>query len=251
MHVPKNVAMLSRRILWGFALSLALAPSVLAGEFKLGPKAVLELFTSQGCSSCPKADAMFEQVGKRPDIVTLAYHVDYWDYIGWQDTFGTAENSDRQRDYAEAWGSSRIFTPQMVVNGKGGVVGSKTEAVNGALASATLPLTVSLTEQQGGLIDISVPAQADLPAGTIWLVTFLDHADVTIERGENEGKRIGYTQIVTGRQVLGMWDPKTGAKLTLPVREALTGKANGAVIMVQQEKAGLPGPILGAASFTL
>jgi hypothetical protein len=164
MHVPKNVAMLSRRILWGFALSLALASPVLAGEFKLGPKAVLELFTSQGCSSCPKADAMFEQVGKRPDVVTLAYHVDYWDYIGWQDTFGTPENSDRQRDYAEAWGSSRIFTPQMVVNGKGGVVGSKTDAVNGALASATLPLTVSLTEQQGGLIDISVPAMPTSPA---------------------------------------------------------------------------------------
>ncbi|WP_423065774.1 DUF1223 domain-containing protein [Devosia sp. CN2-171] len=243
--------MLSRRILWGLSLSLTLASPVFAGEFKLAPKAVLELFTSQGCSSCPKADALFKEMGKRSDVVTLAYHVDYWDYIGWPDTFGTAENSDRQRDYAEAWGSSRIFTPQMVVNGRGGVVGSKTAAVNGALASATLPLTVSLTEQQGGLVDISVPANADLSGGTIWLITFLDHADVTIERGENEGKQISYSQIVTGRQVLGMWDPKTGAKLTLPLHEVLTGKANGAVILVQQEKAGLPGPILGAASFTL
>ena len=243
--------MLPRRILWAASLSLALASPIVAGEFKLAPKAVLELFTSQGCSSCPKADALFEQMGKRQDVVTLAYHVDYWDYIGWQDTFGTAENSDRQRDYAEAWGSSRIFTPQMVVNGKGGVVGSKTDAVNGALASAALPLTLSLTEQQGGLIDIDVPPKADLPGGTIWLVTFLDHADVTIERGENEGKSIAYTQIVTGRQVLGMWDPKAGARLTLPVDEVLTGNSNGAVILVQQEKSGLPGPILGAASFTL
>ncbi|MBN9310975.1 MAG: DUF1223 domain-containing protein [Devosia sp.] len=242
--------MLFRRILWGFALSLVFASPVLAGEFKLGPRAVLELFTSQGCSSCPKADAMFEQMGKRPDVVTLAYHVDYWDYIGWRDTFGTAANSDRQRDYAEAWGSSRIFTPQMVVNGRGGVVGSKTDAVNGALANATLPLTVSLTQQGGDLIDISVPAQAGLPGGTIWLVTFLDRADVAIERGENEGKKVAYTQIVTGRQVLGVWNPKAGAHLTLPVNEVLTGESNGAVILVQQEKSGLPGPILGAASFT-
>jgi hypothetical protein len=242
--------MLFRRIFWGLSLSLALASPVLAGEFKTAPKAVLELFTSQGCSSCPKADALFEQMGKRPDIVTLAYHVDYWDYIGWRDTFGTEANSDRQRDYAEAWGSSRIFTPQMVVNGKGGVVGSKADKVNGALATASLPLAVSVTEQQGNLVDVSVPANAGLPGATIWLVTFLDHADVTIERGENEGKQVAYSQIVTGRQVLGMWDPKAGAQLTLPIDEVLTGQSNGAVILVQQEKAGLPGPILGAASFT-
>ena len=235
---------------WGLSLSLALASPALAGEFKIAPKAVLELFTSQGCSSCPKADALFEQMGKRPDIVTLAYHVDYWDYIGWRDTFGTQANSDRQRDYAEAWGSSRIFTPQMVVNGEDGVVGSKADKVNGALATAALPLTVSLTEQQGNLVDISVPANASLPGATIWLVTFLDHANVAIERGENEGKEVAYSQIVTGRQVLGMWDPKAGAQLTLPIDEVLTGQSNGAVILVQQEKAGLPGPILGAASFT-
>lgn len=242
--------MLSRRTFWGLTLSLALVSPSLAGEFKIAPRAVLELFTSQGCSSCPKADAMFEQMGKRPDVVTLAYHVDYWDYIGWRDTFGDAANSDRQRDYAEAWGSSRIFTPQMVVNGKGGVVGSKVDAVNGALASAALPLTVSLSQQGGDLIDISVPAKTDLPGGTIWLITFLDRADVAIERGENEGKKVAYTQIVTGRQVLGMWDPKAGARLTLPINEVLTGASNGAVILVQQERSGLPGPILGAASFT-
>lgn len=242
--------MLFRRIIWGLSLSLVLASPTFAGEFKLGPKAVLELFTSQGCSSCPKADALFVEMGKRPDVVTLAYHVDYWDYIGWEDTFGTAENSDRQRDYADAWGSSRIFTPQMVVNGKGGVVGSKADAVDGALSTATLPLNVSLTEKPGDLIDISVPAKADLSGGTIWLVTFLDHADVDIERGENEGKKVAYTHIVTGRQVLGMWDPKAGSSLTLPVDEVLTGESNGAVILVQQEKNGLPGPILGAASFT-
>ena len=98
--------MLLRPILWGLSLSLALAGPVFSGELKLGPKAVLELFTSQGCSSCPKADAMLDEMSKSPDVVVLAYHVDYWDYIGWEDTFGSPENSQRQRDYADAWGSS-------------------------------------------------------------------------------------------------------------------------------------------------
>ena len=88
-------------------LAFGLPAASVAGEFRQGPKAVLELFTSQGCSSCPPADALLDEMGQRPDVVTLAYHVDYWDYIGWQDTFGAKENSKRQRDYAAAWGSSR------------------------------------------------------------------------------------------------------------------------------------------------
>jgi hypothetical protein len=242
--------MLSRSILCGVSLSLALISTALAGEIKLAPKAVLELFTSQGCKSCPKADAMLDEMGKRPDVVALAYHVDYWDYIGWEDTFGAKENSDRQRDYAESWGSSRIFTPQLVVNGKGGLVGSKRDAVNGALGSASLPLDVKLSEAPDDMLQVSVPAKAGEPDAMIWLVTFLDRADVTIERGENEGKQVAYTQIVTGRQVLGMWKAGAGAELTLPLAEVLTGRSNGAAILIQQDRDGLPGPIVGAASFT-
>ncbi|MDF2981275.1 MAG: hypothetical protein K0Q69_1047 [Devosia sp.] len=242
--------MLSRSILCGVSLSLALISTALAGEIKLAPKAVLELFTSQGCKSCPKADAMLDEMGKRPDVVALAYHVDYWDYIGWEDTFGAKENSDRQRDYAESWGSSRIFTPQLVVNGKGGLVGSKRDAVNGALGSASLPLDVKLSEAPDDMLQVSVPAKAGEPDAMIWLVTFLDRADVTIERGENEGKQVAYTQIVTGRQVLGMWKADAGAELTLPLAEVLTGRSNGAAILIQQDRDGLPGPIVGAASFT-
>jgi hypothetical protein len=242
--------MLLRALFCGVSLSLALIPPALAGEIKLAPKAVLELFTSQGCASCPKADAMLTEMSKRPDVLALAYHVDYWDYIGWEDTFGTKENSDHQRDYAESWGSSRIFTPQLVVNGKGGLVGSKRDAVTKALGGATLPLDVKLVEAAGDMLQISVPARAGEADAMIWLVTFLDHADVAIERGENEGKQVTYTQIVTGRQVLGMWKADAGAELTLPLAEVLTGRSNGAVILIQADRGGLPGPILGAASFT-
>ncbi|MGV3491469.1 MAG: DUF1223 domain-containing protein [Devosia sp.] len=238
-----------------FARSLLVAALVLvtpavAGEFKIAPKAVLELFTSQGCASCPKADAMLEEIGQRDDVVTLAYHVDYWDYIGWEDTFGAKMNSELQRDYAERWGSSRIFTPQLVVNGEEGMVGSKRELVNKAVGGASLPLTVSLAESAGDMLDVSVAGHDGYRKSAIWLVTFLDRADVLIERGENKGKQIAYTQIVTGRQVLGMWDPANGASLTLPLSEVLTGRSNGAVILIQEERDGLPGPILGAASFT-
>lgn len=231
-------------------LSLALILPAFAGELKLEPKAVLELFTSQGCSSCPTADAMLDAMSKRPDIIVLAYHVDYWDYIGWKDTFGSPENSQRQRDYATAWGSARIFTPQLVVNGKGGLVASKPDNVNTALADASLPLDVKLTSADDDMLHISVPASAGVRGAMIWLVTFLDRADVAIERGENQGKKLSYMQIVTGRQVLGMWDPKAGSQLTLPLSEILTGNSNGAAILVQEEHDGLPGPIVGAASFS-
>ena len=241
--------MLLRPFLTILGVSLALTAPVLAGELRMGPKAVLELFTSQGCSSCPKADAMFDALSKRKDVVALAYHVDYWDYIGWQDTFGTRENSDRQRDYARSWGSSRIFTPQLVVNGTGGVVGSRAEEVDAALRAASLPLEVTLTATADDMLDVSIGPKAGLKDAVVWLVTFLDRADVTIERGENEGKLVTYSQIVTGRQVLGMWEPEIGAHLKLPLAEVLTGKSNGAVILVQEEHNGLPGPILGASSF--
>ena len=242
--------MFFRSILCGVSLSLALIVPALAGEIKHAPKAVLELFTSQGCSSCPKADAMLDEMSKRPDVVALAYHVDYWDYIGWEDTFGAKENSDLQRDYAQSWGSSRIFTPQLVVNGKGGLVGSKRDAVNSALGGANLPLDVKLVAVADDMLQVSVPGKPGQADAMIWLVTFLDRADVAIERGENEGKNFAYTQIVTGRQVLGMWKADAGAELTLPLAEVLTGRSNGAAILIQEDRDGLPGPIIGAASFT-
>lgn len=230
-------------------LALSMLPPVVAGELRAKPKAVLELFTSQGCSSCPQADALLEQMNQNSDYIALAYHVDYWDYIGWPDTFGAKANSDRQRDYAESWGSSRIFTPQLVVNGVKGVVASRKKDVDSALGTTGLSLPITLTPSKD-MLEVSIEGNDDMQEGVVWLVTFIDRAEVDIERGENEGKRIAYTQIVTGRQAVGVWDPDTGAHLKLPLSEVLTDTSNGAVIMVQQERNGLPGRILGAASFT-
>ena len=242
--------MLTRPFHIAALLALAFTVPAAASELRIGPKAVIELFTSQGCSSCPKADALLEELSKRKDLVALAYHVDYWDYIGWADTFGSKAYSDRQRDYAESWGTGRIFTPQMVVNGTAGVVGSKRDLVSSEIAKAKLPLAVTIRETAKGMLQVSVPGRDDLNDAVVWLITFLDRAEVEIERGENKGRTVAYTQIVTGRQVVGMWESDTGAQLKLPLDEVLGNGSNGAVIMVQEERNGLPGAILGAASIT-
>jgi hypothetical protein len=234
------------------AAALLGASASSALELRQSPKAVLELFTSQGCSSCPKADALLEKMGEQDDLITLAYHVDYWDYIGWQDTFGDKANTKRQRDYAAAWGSSRIFTPQLVVNGACGVVGSKQDEVDAAIDAATMPLTVSLKPDTADVLDVTVPGAEikGVNSAVVWLVTYIDRAEVEIGRGENKGRKIAYTQVVTGKQPLGSWQPATGANVRLSLDKVLTGGANGGAILVQEDRNGLPGPILGAASFT-
>jgi hypothetical protein len=231
------------------AAALFVAP-VQAAELRLHPKAVLELFTSQGCSSCPTADLKFGDLSRQTDLITLAYHVDYWDYIGWTDTFGRKENSELQRAYAQSWKSSRIYTPQLIVNGRKGVVGSRDQDVTEALGGATLALPVEISVGDR-MLDVTVGPGAAGADAMVWLVTFKDHAQVQIERGENAGRTMDYRQIVTGRQMLGMWDPATGTHLKLPLSELKADGSNGAAILVQTDKDGLPGPILGAASFRL
>jgi hypothetical protein len=237
----KSISFLSAMV----AVTLIGAPAG-AAEIRVNPKAVVELFTSQGCSSCPKADAVFSELGKRGDLIALAYHVDYWDYIGWADTFGAKANSDRQRAYAESWGSSRIYTPQLIVNGSNGVVGSREKDVSGAIDAAALNLPVGLTVGTN-MLEVTIGPQASGAPAMVWLITFKDHAQVVIERGENAGRTMDYDQIVTGKQMLGMWDAVAGTHLKLPLAELTADGSNGAVILVQGDKNGLPGPILGAS----
>ena len=211
---------------------------------------MLELFTSQGCSSCPPADALLKSMQGRPDIIALAYHVDYWDYIGWPDTFGGKDNTARQQAYAKAWGSSNIYTPELVVNGRKDVVGSNKSDVDGAINQASLVVPVALSIDSDNMLNVLINGKAEEAHGaSVWLVTYIDKAAVKVERGENAGHTLDYTQVVTGRHILGMWDPQNGATLKLPLDEVLAAPSDGAVILVQREKDGLPGPIMGAASF--
>jgi len=242
--------MTPRRALGALVLLLALlpAPGGQAETLRLQPKAVVELFTSQGCSSCPPADARLTELSGRKDVIALAYHVDYWDYIGWRDSFAAPSYSEHQRDYAESWGTTRIFTPQLVVNGAEGVVGSRAEEVDAALAKASLTVPVQL-QVDGDTLRIDAAAQPSGSRATIWLVRYIDRAAVQIETGENRGRRMEYTQVVTGRQVLGTWEPDSGAHLRLPLANVLLAPSTGFAVIVQQEHAGLPGRIVGAAAY--
>jgi hypothetical protein len=231
------------------AASLLALPSA-GAEIRERPKAVVELFTSQGCSSCPKADALIARLDERKDLIALAFHVDYWDYIGWADTFGSEAHSKRQRGYAQGWGSSRVYTPQMVINGEAGVIGSKEAEVAGAINSATLDVPVDLTLGDD-MLEIAIGPNEGIGHAMVWLVRFRGAEMVDIERGENAGKSIEYRQIVTGRQMLGMWDSAGGTRLRLPLSEITAQGSDGAAILVQMDKNGLPGPILGAASIEL
>lgn len=230
-------------------LVVALPAVAVGGDVKINPKAVLELFTSQGCASCPPADALLTQLAQRPDVVALAYHVDYWDYIGWADTFGAKANSDRQRAYATAWNTDSIYTPELVVNGAMGVIGSRKTEIENAVAAGHLPIPVKLTVDAKNMLEVSIDGAAGQSESDVWLVTYIKQANVDVQRGENAGKVLNYSQVVTGRHILGMWDPVTGAHLKLPLDEVLTGPSDGAVILVQSDHNGLPGPIMGAASF--
>lgn len=241
--MPKILAAALAAILFG-------ALSVNAEEMKLRPVAVVELFTSQGCSSCPPADQVLAEIGQRADVIALGYHVDYWDYIGWTDTFGSERHSDLQRAYARNFGASHVYTPQMVINGEVDVVGSHREEVLAAIARAQMQVPVGLV-RDGQYLDIEIPPTVAAGDAVVWLVSCISRAEVDVRRGENGGRRLTYTDIVTSRQVLGMYDADAGARIRVPIMDVLPGDADAVVVLVQRENGRLPGKVLGAASLTL
>lgn len=210
-------------------------------------RSVVELFTSQGCSSCPPADAILSELSERDGVLALAYHVDYWDYIGWPDTFASADYSDYQREYARAWNAGSIYTPQMVINGETGVVGSRRSEVEGAIARAELPLSIDIVCTED-FMQASIAASPELEEAVVWLVTYQSMASVDIARGENRGKTIEYAQIVTSRSAVGVWNPVTGMELKLPVKDVMRESSDGMALVLQREIGGLPGPVLAASA---
>lgn len=209
------------------------------------PPAVIELFTSQGCSSCPPADALFGDYAKREGVIALSFHVDYWDYLGWQDRFASADFSERQRQYARARGDGAVYTPQAVVNGRGHVVGSSDASIEAALGAKqsvadAVHVRAAVTETS---LDIRVePANPWSIDADILLAIVQSSATVKIKRGENAGKTITYRNIVRSLTRIGGWDG-TAATLAQPIPVA--GGVDGAsyVVLVQRANAG---PILGA-----
>jgi hypothetical protein len=231
---------------------IAFAGPGLAEPATQAPKAVLELFTSQGCSSCPPADALLAELGKRPGFITLSYSVDYWNYLGWRDTLSSAANSNRQRDYANMRGDGRVYTPQVVVDGVMHVNGSNEAAIEMAMRNATkrlkdvrVPLNM---HAEGDTLVIGIgaaPEKSDKRSATIWLAIAKDEATVSITRGENRGKTLSYYHPVKELTPIGMWQGEA-MTLRLPLKDLKTMGGDYLVALVQVENAG---PILGAAHY--
>jgi len=193
-----------RSLLTGLLAATALAaPPALATERPV----VVELFTSQGCSSCPPADALLSTLADRPDVLALAFHVDYWNRLGWTDPFSGPWATARQTAYAAQLGSDQVYTPQAVIDGRGDVVGSDREALDSAIATArTDPsVPVQLTASGTGLqvvVDPAAPADA-----VLWLVGFDDRHDTPVRRGENAGKTLVDRNVVRSLTRLDGWTP--------------------------------------------
>ena len=201
---------------------------------------VVELYTSQGCSSCPPADAMLHDLADRDDVIALALHVDYWDYIGWKDIFGRPENTQRQHAYARAANATTVYTPQMVFNGQDHVVGSRPMQVMDALqAQLARGQSFDVSLQRSG-DQVTIRASAG-PRGdyVVQLVRYTPRATVDIRRGENAGRTISYANIVTNWETLGSWDGRT------PLYATADAPGDDAVVVLVQQIG--HGPIRGAA----
>ncbi len=215
-------------------------------------RGVVELFTSQACSSCPPADAVLSEIAADPSIVALSFSVDYWDYLGWKDIFAKPEFSKRQRGYAEARGDRAIYTPQVVVNGRSHVIGSDRQAILAKVADDDARgegMVVDVSARiEGDRIIVKIPAGDPPATGTaaVWIASYMKPTTVEIGRGENAGHEVSYTNVVERWQVLGMWN---GEEMTveLPISDLATERSGGCAVVLQSKLDGKPGPILGAA----
>lgn len=203
---------------------------------------VVELYTSQGCSSCPPADAHLTQLADRDDVIALALHVDYWDYIGWKDEFADAKFTRRQKAYANAAGHSSIYTPQIIINGVEHVVGNRRKDVALIIrqhAKKTAPVQMTLARENG---ELSIAARAETALSgpvMIQVVRYDPRKSVYIRSGENAGKEIVYSNIVTEWQNLGEWDPRNPLNLSVKI------KGDQPVVVILQRPG--PGQIIGTA----
>jgi hypothetical protein len=211
-------------------------------------RAVVELFTSQGCSSCPPADALLKTLAADPSIIALSLPVDYWNYLGWKDTFASSRNTERQRNYARARGDGAIYTPQAIINGMVHVNGASKAEIEQAIATTSktggpqqIPVRFwqesnTLNFAMGG----EMPGHAAREA-TIWLGVVQTSGSVDIKQGENEGKTLTYTNIVRELTPIGIWKGQP-LEVQLPRAALMQAEVQKIVVLLQE---GRSGPIIG------
>ena len=235
----------TRRNVLALGAASALARPALAATSR---PVIVELFTSQGCSSCPLADAFLQTLLDKPGIIPLSYHVDYWDYLGWRDTLGSADYSQRQYDYATSRGDMKVYTPQTVINGREHFVGSDRSTVAGGIAAAGLEANADWVDirMSENATDVMIEIGSDKTHkyATLWLMAYAPSVSVEIKKGENAGSTITYSNVVRKMVPAGMWHGEQ-AKLVLPRSSVLPEECKGWVALLQKGKVG---PVIGAAS---
>jgi hypothetical protein len=219
------------------------------------PRAVVELFTSQGCSSCPDADKLLGEMAKDPSVIAVSLPIDYWDYLGWRDTLADPKFTARQKAYSKVRGDRQVYTPQVVVNGKLHALGSDRASIERAISETTgkpgvmsVPVKVSVAK---GQITVALPeSSTGNLAGEVWICSVAKEVPVTIGRGENRGREVTYHNVVRSWLKVGDWNGKA-AKWTVPI-ENLNGEGvDGAIAYVQEGSRDRPGAMLGATYSSL
>lgn len=234
---------MSRLTQWMQAVCVFAGLSLSTGSALAGGPVVVELYTSQGCSSCPPADAFLERdLSKRDDVIALALHVDYWDYIGWKDDFADPSYTQRQRSYARAAGHRSIYTPQMIIGGVDHVIGSHPNDVNRFIskhAEAANDVEVALKRDGDSLMISLDPGTGARSKMVVQLVRFSPEEKRDIKRGENAGRVLTYANIVTEWIRVGTWNMRSSRSF----RANVEGD-QPIVVLVQHEG---HGPIVAAA----
>jgi hypothetical protein len=215
------------------------------------PRGVVELFTSQGCSSCPPADRVLADLVERDDMLALAWHVDYWDYLGWKDTFARPANTERQKAYARSLGKRSVYTPQAVINGRVDVVGSHGGAVVEAIDEfagtengLSVPIEASIS---GGTIKIRIDNSPLARGAKLWMVYFDKQRVVDVKRGENGGHKLKYSNIVRNMEMIGMVKDQA-LQTEFALDDIMRRGHDGCALILQKTTDnGDPGPIIGAA----
>ena len=221
------------------------------------PRAVVELFTSQGCSSCPPADKVVGELAKDPSVIALSMPIDYWDYLGWKDTLADARFSARQKAYSQVRGDRDVYTPQVIVNGSAPVIGSDRAGIEEAIGATrktdgVMSVPVSMTPS-GKQIMVSVAASNKLPAamhGEIWICSISKAVPISIGRGENGGRELTYYNVVRNLVKVGDWNGSPGS-WTVPLESISREGVDGAAVFVQDGSRDRPGSMLGAAYTSL
>lgn len=236
------------------ALALGTAICVVATMIARGvhaePRAVVELFTSQGCSSCPPADRLLGELKHDPSLLAVSLPIHYWDYLGWRDTLADPRNTARQKAYSSVRGDRDIYTPQVVVNGAEQALGSDRAAIAQAVTTAaekgktlTVPLALSVSD---GKVSVSAgDGSGGVHSGEVWLWGVASSVPVTIRRGENNGRTITYFNVVRRWLKLGDWSGKKQS-WSVPIADIRGDRVDVVAAIIQSGSPAKPGPILGA-----